>query len=1051
MARQVLPIVGAVVGAFFGAPQLGYAIGAIIGNAVDPQVIKGPKIGEAGVQTSAEGVFRPVVLGVAPVKGNVIERGNRQVRVKRTRQGKGGGPVTEEERVYWTFAIRIAEGPIGGLLRIWQDEKIVYDMRPDSDMVAESNKFARQFRLYLGDEEQLPDPDIEVYRGEGNTPAYRGTAYIVFPNFDLTDRRESIPDFRFEVSQSPVDVGATWYRVERYTGDGEPLKFLDTIDLSNGGMVIVSRMDEAEMPTIYFSPDNGPVREMPNHFPLTYAPPVPSTAQFTAAGVSLPMNTAGGDYSAQIFQVSTGNFRITPYLGTGIAGDVIPHGLGTTPKWHFTRPTDDPTYSISFLHLLHFDGEGAYVFNQNSGFDADGAQQWDNTAPNALAVTLGWHPQINGDGMHYLLFAMGGPDIVTGTGQTASAPEINLTFPPRAVILKRREIAPGWNWGMYSNYEEGVFGGPQTEAVLSAPLAGNTNTRFLPTDVPYQYTVTEEGVGWNDQAFDWVAIRGVGPSDSALTLADVVAWNYARIGLDASQYDVSELTDSVFGIVFAGDYTAADAVRTLMLPYFFDAAEFDAGAGYRIHHAKRGKPVVEVLTENDLLALPETAKRYDPLERPKTLHLAYENPTIGYAPAKATVRRDSADVHVVGERSLQIPVCIEDVDEAAQRADKLMRIVWAEVDGEEEFAVPESFLHLVPGDCVGVVLRGESRRMRIVEQSISGGEIRMRMLHDRQSAYTSNVTGIPVPLPTPPLPTIVGNTVYEFMDLPALSINDDRLVWYDAAAGQTPAWFGAQTQHKAGASLEFEDSARFSFATTMGVTRNAITASDPNFTDHTNVLEVALVRSDMVLDSLTEAEFLSKGGAFALENPDGTWEILQYQNAVETGDGTFLLSPLARGRLNTPATAHAAGARFVRLDGVLPVDAAIGWLNTEIQARAISITQDADEAPISTHDYVGRSQIEFPVAEILVSQAGDTLTARAIPRHRLGTEINPVRSLNWSGYRWSVTDGANVFTTESLTDTIAVDVTGWASPVTVTVAQLNRFTGAGPSVSEVFP
>lgn len=37
MARQVLPIVGAVVGAYFGNPQLGYAIGPCEGKAVDPE------------------------------------------------------------------------------------------------------------------------------------------------------------------------------------------------------------------------------------------------------------------------------------------------------------------------------------------------------------------------------------------------------------------------------------------------------------------------------------------------------------------------------------------------------------------------------------------------------------------------------------------------------------------------------------------------------------------------------------------------------------------------------------------------------------------------------------------------------------------------------------------------------------------------------------------------------------------------------------------------------------------------------------------------------
>lgn len=37
MARQVLPIVGAVIGAFYGNPGLGYAIGSCEGEGVDPE------------------------------------------------------------------------------------------------------------------------------------------------------------------------------------------------------------------------------------------------------------------------------------------------------------------------------------------------------------------------------------------------------------------------------------------------------------------------------------------------------------------------------------------------------------------------------------------------------------------------------------------------------------------------------------------------------------------------------------------------------------------------------------------------------------------------------------------------------------------------------------------------------------------------------------------------------------------------------------------------------------------------------------------------------
>ena len=67
----------------------------------------------------------------------------------------------------------------------------------------------------------------------GNVNAYRGTAYIVFPNYDLTDRRESIPDFRFEVSTSAeiVTTGKWLFgQASRDGAAGGPQNYYQTAD-----------------------------------------------------------------------------------------------------------------------------------------------------------------------------------------------------------------------------------------------------------------------------------------------------------------------------------------------------------------------------------------------------------------------------------------------------------------------------------------------------------------------------------------------------------------------------------------------------------------------------------------------------------------------------------------------------------------------------------------------------------------------------------------------------------------------------------------------------
>lgn len=201
MARYVLPVVGAVVGFIYGGPagaSLGWSLGAAVGGLVDPQVIKGPSVGDIAQQTSQEGVPRPIVYGLSqPIAGNVIVSGEPKI-VKKKKSGKGG-PKVETESVFRTYAIRICEGPIGSVLRVWKNNRLVYDLL-DPGMSQDNAKFLKTARFFLGSFAQNPSPDLEAVAGVGTTPAHRGTAYMVMASDDLTDMRGAIPQFQFQVT-----------------------------------------------------------------------------------------------------------------------------------------------------------------------------------------------------------------------------------------------------------------------------------------------------------------------------------------------------------------------------------------------------------------------------------------------------------------------------------------------------------------------------------------------------------------------------------------------------------------------------------------------------------------------------------------------------------------------------------------------------------------------------------------------------------------------------------------------------------------------------------
>ena len=881
MARQILPLAGQIIGGMVGGPvgaAIGGAIGSVVGNAIDPQIIKGPRLGDGQTQTAAEGVYRPIVLGTGAVMGNIIHRGPEVVRTHRQRQSKGGGPKTEEQRRYRTFAIRVAEGPIAGILRIWMDEKLVYDIRPESAIPAESAEFADRFRLYLGDEDQLPDPDIEAYLGIGNVNAYRGTAYVVFPNFDLTDYGDRIPQFRFEVSN---------------------------------GVFIVDEFDYE-----------------------------------------------GGD-----------SFPSTIILNTSIASEQHTYDLyvGSIPDKLTSRVGETPIADTGYVGLMNYQSQ------LNSALAARG---------------LPPEPITNGT------YSRPEPSSPTGTGYGS----VVHGHKPSGVTTVTVEV-----W---------------------APLPGTAWT---------------------------VKTYRRGAESSSPTLAEIIRTIHFRVGNDPNTFDVTDLDDVyVDGLVLAGDYTAADSIRTLMPVYMFDASEHDAGSGYRINYVKRGGPVVATITADDLVDEPEESVREDALERPQKLHMHFQSPTVGYAPAKATSMRNSPDVMVTGEVSASVPVVFSDVNEAWRRAGVMHQVAWSEVAGTQELVLSDAWLELVSTDCIGLVLRDQQRRLRITKIEHVEGTLKCDLMTDRQSSYTSSLTGIPLPEPTPPPPSIVGPTVFAFLDIPALTDAGDRLLYYVGVSGQTPAWYGAVIQRSMDGGANYEDVLTVRQNTIMGTLVDPVSDASEHYTDTTNVVRVELFTDDE-LQSLTHQQFLSEGGAFALEKPGGGWEVMQYRDADQNMDGDWELSTLLRGRLNSGTDEHLTGARFVLLEGVYAVNADVGMIGQDLTHRAVSLGTSPEVAPVSTDTYTGQSQIEWPVAHILSDGVDSgSLPVQIVPRHRFGTEDHPVRSINWQGFRITATDGSNAATIDTLSDTHTFSVGGWSDPITVTASQLNRFTGAGPSVSEEF-
>lgn len=206
MAQVILSAVGtAVAGPVGGA--IGLAVGAAIDNAalnaLTPARRTGPRIPELRLSGAAEGAPMAAVFGRARVAGQVIWAARFKERWIDGRSGGCKGSRTTSAAYSLSFAVAVCEGPIDGIGRVWADGKPM-------DMAGVV------MRVHTGAEDQLPDPLIAAVEGEA--PAYRGTAYVVFEDLQLGVYGNRPPQLSFEVFHRPRASGAPAGLEERLKG-----------------------------------------------------------------------------------------------------------------------------------------------------------------------------------------------------------------------------------------------------------------------------------------------------------------------------------------------------------------------------------------------------------------------------------------------------------------------------------------------------------------------------------------------------------------------------------------------------------------------------------------------------------------------------------------------------------------------------------------------------------------------------------------------------------------------------------------------------------------
>ncbi|SLN46076.1 hypothetical protein AQS8620_01898 [Aquimixticola soesokkakensis] len=230
MATILLSAVGAAAGASVGGGVLGLssvvlgrAIGATVGRVIDQrllgsgaQAVETGKVDRLRLTGASEGTPVAQVYGRMRVNGQIIWA-TRFLEHVSTSGGSGKGTPRQLSVTSYSYSVSVAialcEGEISRIGRIWADGTEI--SRDDLNL-----------RVYTGSQDQLPDPKIEAVEGTGTVPAYRGMAYVVFEDLDLTPYGNRIPQFTFEVMRPsqeavPDDLTHAVKAVALIPGTGE--------------------------------------------------------------------------------------------------------------------------------------------------------------------------------------------------------------------------------------------------------------------------------------------------------------------------------------------------------------------------------------------------------------------------------------------------------------------------------------------------------------------------------------------------------------------------------------------------------------------------------------------------------------------------------------------------------------------------------------------------------------------------------------------------------------------------------------------------------------
>lgn len=975
LGQAALTIAGFAVGSVLGFPQLGFIAGSLLGGALFPTKLpgaSGPRLSDTRTTTAQMGGPVMEVFGTDAVPGNVMWMAPLREQTNSEEVGGKGAPSQKltTYSYFQSIAVGICRGPMGGLLRVWENGTVVYDSRPRLDTesdddytkrAAAASTFAEGFELYLGDETQLPSPTIELEKGVGNTPAFRGLMYIVFPDRQLKEEQAlRHPNWKFEVSQ--LVESETIYSTEVLdpwtSGDVDPrympgdalLGYSYRYYLGSGPLG--SSFDTLEAALV----DGNAATTPPGGYSFKLGFTFPEAAIDHSSVRMSP--TYGRDPAERVWIFLNYN-RYAPAAYEGIVLQGFGALLACSAFPNFTPAITAAPSQRYWWSSEYTDGSGVYLAFQSGVYRLDVAA---NLQPGEVNTNnCGNYP-----GSASALLS---PDLFMKVTRRPHAPEGAWTPVTGAFKCLAIYADDGFDVTQYPLNPTIVSGSADdtpafwADAYAQAVSDGNIPGGLV-YGVDYPRAITNAWSGTTSSL------------GFPIALSEVVRPICARVGLEAADVDVIDLEDDyITGYTITRVMAAKDALDPLRQVGLFDIVE-----GLKLRFRQRGGPVVRRLSQSELGAAegdadpgPAVKVMYaDETSLPRIIRVHYKAPSRDYedgeqiSPARSTTTANN-------DLDVELAVSITD-DLAAQLAEILWADAW-ESGISYEISLDQYHVDLEPGDVLELPMDGFYERTRVLEIDEAIPMLRqMKLARDYDGSFVSEAVADD-PERTPGEMRVFGQSEAILLDIPPLrpEDNDAGIYFTTRPTDHDSTWRAAAVYRSVDGGVNYDAIGAVGTEPTTGTVTSALGDGQWFTWNDTQTLEVELVTGS--LESRTEADVLGGANALAI-GARGRWEIVQFTTVEQLTATTYRLSHLLRGRLGTEPIINTGqvGDMAVLISGAGIVRAPLTDADIDLSSLVRAVTSGLSFADATDQAFIdaGVALLPFAPVNIEAEVAADT-------------------------------------------------------------------------------